>query len=257
MAVANEKSGSLSRGLHIVGIMAESHDGLPLSEIAHRAGLSKSSTHRLLQTLVHEGFVTQDGDTSRYRLGLKLLSLANNLIAGLGLDQLVRPLLEDLSRATQQAVHLALWDSSGAVYAQKIEAPSSIRMCSQVGKRVPMHCTGLGKAMLAFLPEKRALEVIAADGLPVYTPNTLTEPEALFEHLALIRNRGYALDEEEHEEGIRCIAAPLLNRRGQVLGAISLTALAFRVDQATLLSWWPQLWTCVQKVTVILEHRPS
>ncbi|MFH1485487.1 MAG: IclR family transcriptional regulator [Chloroflexota bacterium] len=254
MTVATERTGSLSRGLQIIEILADGRDGLPLTEIASKAGLSKSSTHRLLQVLLQEGFVTQDGEASHYRLSLKLLALSSNLIAGLGLDQLVRPLLEELSQATKQTVHLALWDSSVAVYAQKIDPPSSIRMYSQVGKRVPMYCTGLGKAILAFLPEERAKEVVAVEELKRHTPNTITKSTALLEHLSLIRSRGYALDEEEHEEGIRCIAAPLLDRQSRVLGAVSLATLAFRVDKDTMLSWWPQLRDCAQQIATILEH---
>lgn len=254
MTVATERTGSLSRGLQIIEILANGCDGLPLTEIARKAGLSKSSTHRLLQVLLQEGFVTQDGDSSRYRLSLKLLALFSNLIAGLGLDQLVRPLLEELSQATKQTVHLALWDSNVAVYAQKIDPPSSIRMYSQVGKRVPMYCTGLGKAILAFLPEERAKEVMAVEELKRHTPNTITKSTALLEHLSLIRSRGYALDEEEHEEGIRCIATPLLDRQSRVLGAVSLATLAFRVDKETMLSWWPQLRDCAQQIATILEH---
>jgi len=257
MAAADEKTGSLSRGLQILGIMAESRDGLPLTDIARKAGLSKSSTHRLLQTLVQEGFVAQHDDTSRYHLSLKLLSLASGLIANLGLDQLVRPLLEELSQETKQTVHMALWDSYIAVYTQKIDAPGSIRMYSQVGKRVPMHCTGLGKALLAYLPKERVQEIVAADGLPGHTPNTLTKSKALFEHLALVRQRGYALDEEEHEEGIRCMAAPLLDRQNNVRGAVSITTLAFRVGRDQLLSWWPLLKECASQIATILEHHPS
>ncbi len=105
-----------------------------------------------------------------------------------------------------------------------------------------------------FLPEERAKEVVAAEELRPHTPNTITKSEALLEHLSLIRSRGYALDEEEHEEGIRCIATPLLDRQSHVLGAVSITTLAFRVDKETMLSWWPQLRDCAQQIATILEH---
>ncbi len=258
MTVATEKTGSLSRGLQIIEILADCHDGLPLTEIARKAGLSKSSTHRLLQTLVQEGFVAQDGDTSQhYRLSLKLLWLASNLVDGLGLDQLVQPLLTELANATRETVHMALLDGNLAVYVEKIDSPNSIRMYSRVGKRVLLHCTALGKAILAYLPEDRGREILAADGLPRRTANTITDLEAMLEHFALIRSRGYALDEEEHEEGIRCIAAPLFDRQKRVVGAISITALAYRVDRELLLSWRPQLRECAEKVTMVLEHHLS
>ncbi len=245
---------ALSRGLQIIDILAEGRDGLGLTEIARKAGLSKSSTHRLLQTLAQDGFVAQDGDSSRYRLSLKLLWLASSLIDGLSLDRLIQPLLEELAHATRETVHMALLDGDVAVYVEKIDSPNSIRMYSRVGKRVPLHCTGLGKAILAHLPEERVREIIANEGLPRRTANTITKPKALFERLALIRSRGYALDEEEHEEGIRCIATPLFDRQNRVVGALSITALAFRVDRDRLLSWWPQLRDCAQKVNTVLQH---
>lgn len=245
---------ALSRGLQIIDILAQSRDGLGVSDIARRSGLSKSSTHRLLQTLAQEGFIAQDGDSSRYRLSLKLLWLASSLVDGLGLDQLVRPLLEELAAATRETVHMAMLDGNMAVYVVKIDSPNSIRMYSRVGRPVPLHCTGLGKAILAHLPDERAREIVAAEGLSRRTVNTITEPKALFDHLAQVRARGYALDEEEHEEGVRCIAAPVFDHENRVAGAVSITALAFRIERDRLLSWWPQLRECAQKVTAVLQY---
>lgn len=245
---------ALLRGLKIIGILAESRDGMRLTEIARKAGLSKSSAHRLLQTLAQEGFVAQNGVSSHYHLSLKLLWLASNLVDGLGLDQLVRPLLEELAHTTRETVHMALLDGEAAVYIEKIDSPSSIRLYSRVGKRVPLHCTGLGKAILAYLPEERVNEIVAVEGLPRRTAYTITKPKALGEHLAVIRAQGYALDEEEHEEGVRCIAAPLFDRQTHVIGAVSITTIGFRVDRELLLSWWPQLRDCTQKVSTILQH---
>ncbi len=245
---------ALLRGLKIISILAESRDGMGLTEIARKAGLSKSSAHRLLHTLTQAGFVTQNDDSSHYHLSLKLLWLASNLIDGLGLDQLVRPLLEELAHTTRETVHMALLDGDAAVYVEKIDSPSSIRLYSRVGKRVPLHCTSLGKAILAYLPEERVNAIVAVEGLPRRTANTITKPKALSEHLAVIRSQGYALDEEEHEEGVRCIAAPLFDRQNHVVGAVSVTTIGFRVDRELLLSWWPQLRDCAQKVSIVLQH---
>ena len=245
---------ALSRGLQLIDILAERQDGFPLSQIARKASLSKSSTHRLLQTLTREGYVAQDGETTHYRLSLKLLWLANSLVDGLGLDRLAQPHLEELAQATGQTIHMALLDGNAAVYIQKIDTPGSIRMYSQVGRKVPFHCTGLGKAILAHLPPERIQEIFTAEGLPPHTANTFTEPESLLEHLSLIRAQGYALDEEEHERGICCIAAPLFNHLNRVAGAVSITALSFRVDRQTLVSWHPALQDCAEKLTLILEH---
>jgi IclR family acetate operon transcriptional repressor len=228
---------------------------LPLTRIAVNAGLSKSSTHRQLQTLIDEGYVVQDGD-SRYRLGLKLLWLASDLVDGLGLERMVRPVLDEMARATRETVHMALLDGKVAVYVEKVDALSPIRrMYSRVGKRVPFHCTGLGKAILAYMPAECVREIIAAEGLPRYTANTITDPDGLLAHLALIRTQGYALDDEEHEEGVRCIAAPLFDRQQHVLGALSVATLTHRVDRRRLLSWRTLLRACCEKVNVILRHQ--
>jgi IclR family acetate operon transcriptional repressor len=228
---------------------------LPLTRIASHAGLSKSSTHRQLQTLIDEGYVVQDGD-SRYRLGLKMLWLASDLVDGLGLERIVRPVLDEMARATYETVHMALLDGKVAVYVEKVDASNPIRrMYSRVGKRVPFHCTGLGKAILAYLPTECVREIIAAEGLPRYTANTITDQDGLLAHLALIRTQGYALDDEEHEEGVRCIAAPLFDRQQHVLGAVSIAALSHRVDRRRLLSWRTLLRASCEKVNVILRHQ--
>lgn len=219
---------ALSRGLNLIGILARSTGGLPLSTLARRAQLSKSSAHRLLHTLVREG---------------------------LGLDRLVRPVLEELAHATHETVHMALLDGDVAVDVDKIESPHAIRrMYSRVGKRVPFHCTGTGKAMLAHLPEARARTILSDEGMPRRTAHTIVESGRLFQHLATVRSQGYALDDEEHEEGIRCIASPVFDRERQVVGAISIATLTYRVNRRTLLSFWPRLREAAEKATVIFQH---
>lgn len=252
-SASRSTTGSLSRGLQLLSVLSDAGE-LPLAEIARRAGLSKSSTHRLLQTLIQTGFVTQSEPSSHYRLGLKLLRLASSYVAASGLDHLVMPLLQELAGRTQETVHMALLDGDVAVYVAKIDSPNAIRMYSRVGRPVPYYCTGLGKAILAYLSAARAAEILAGEQLHQHTPNTLTDPAAWRPHLALIRSRGYALDEEEHELGIRCIAAPLFGRHQRVAGAVSITALTFRVSPEQLLAWWPPLRDCAQEIGTVLEH---
>jgi IclR family acetate operon transcriptional repressor len=246
-------SGSLARGLELLTILADANQ-LPLAEIARRAKLSKSSTHRLLQTLIQADFVTQVKPTGDYRLGLKFLRLASSYVSASGLEQLVVPQLESLARLTQETVHMALLEGQVAVYVAKIDSPNAIRMYSRVGRPVPYYCTGLGKAILAYLPEAEAAEIIACSVMQAHTPHTLTDPAALQNDLALTRSRGYALDEEEHELGIRCIAAPLFGRRHRVTGGVSITGITFRVSPQQLVAWWPALRDCAQQISTVLEH---
>jgi DNA-binding IclR family transcriptional regulator len=252
-SISRSTIGSLSRGLQLLSVLADAGE-LPLAEIARRAGLSKSSTHRLLQTMIQAGFVTQSEPSSHYRLGLKLLRLASSYVAESGLDRLAMPVLRDLADRTQETIHMALLDGDAAVYVAKIDSPNAIRMYSHVGRPVPYYCTGLGKAILAYLPATRSAEILASEHRQPHTPNTLTDLAAWGPHLALIRSRGYALDEEEHELGIRCIAAPVFGRDGRVSGAVSITALTFRVPPEQLLAWWPPLRECAQAISTVLEH---
>lgn len=245
---------ALARGLRVIEILSSAHDGLPLTDIAHSAGLSKSSAHRLLQTLVDEGFVVQDSHPGYYGLSLKLLRLAAQVLEGIGIDELAQPALEKLAAATGETVHMAVLDGTVGVYVQKIDSPSAIRMYSRVGRRVPLHCTAVGKALLAWLPEEQVTRIVATEGLPRFTPNTITDVPRFMKDLATIRERGYAVDAEEHEMGIHCIGAPVFGRNDRVVASVSITALTYRVDRHVLLSWWPHLRQCVQELSSILKH---
>jgi IclR family acetate operon transcriptional repressor len=140
------------------------------------------------------------------------------------------------------------------VYVAKIDSPNAIRMYSRVGRPVPYYCTGLGKAILAHLPPALAADLVACTAFQAHTPHTLTSAAALWGDLELTRARGYALDEEEHELGIRCIAAPLFGRNRRVMGGISITGITFRVPPEQLVAWWPPLRDCAAQISTILEH---
>lgn len=247
-------SKALSRGLKVISLLAAHPAGLPLTEIASQIDIPKGTCHRLLQTLVADGYATQEEVSAHYRLTFKMLWTVSELLDDLELTQLVRPPLDSLAQETSETVHLALLDGNTPIYVCKIDSPNAIRMYSRVGKRVYLHCTGLGKAIMAHLPGEQIDRIIAADGLPAQTANTITEPEALKQELARIRARGYALDEEENEDGIHCIAAPLFDQQGAVVGAVSIAALKFRINKEQLLSWWPSLQNCVNDVSRLMRH---
>jgi DNA-binding IclR family transcriptional regulator len=246
---------ALARGLQILEILASDTRGLALSTIAREARLAKSSTHRLLQTLMKNGYVAQDSSHSdHYFPTLKLLTLSNKLIEDTNLSIVARPHLEFLARASGETVHLVLLDQGSVVYIEKVESPNPIRMYSQIGNRAPLHCTGVGKAVLAFLPEKQREAFLNSDPLRRYTDHTLAQPDVLREHLVQIRAQGYAIDNGEHEEHVRCIAMPLFARNGQVVGAVSIAAVSYRVEVPTLLSWQPLLAERVRQLNMELAH---
>jgi IclR family KDG regulon transcriptional repressor len=253
MAIESEVR-ALSRGLLILEILAAHSQGLSLSAIARKSGLAKSSTHRLLQTLLINGYVRRDARNSDHYLpSFKLLTLSSQLIQDTDFVVIAHPHLEVLAKETGETVHLVLLDHDQAVYVAKVESPNPIRMYSQIGHRAPLHCTGVGKAILAFLPRERQNAVLKGD-LPRHTDHTLTDPGELRAELDHIRRQGYAIDNGEHEDNVLCIAMPLQSRAGQVVGAVSIAAVSYRVDLPTLESWQPLLLEHVNQMNTEMAH---
>lgn len=219
---------ALDRALDLLEQLAHHPRGLALGTLASRSGLHKSTTHRLLHTLAQRGYVLQSED-GVYRLGLRLLQLSSSLLEGIDLRAEARPVLQELLDRTNEVVHLVVMEQGEMVYIDKLEGTQTVRMHSSVGKRVPAHCTAVGKSILAHLPEPELDRLLAEKGLPRHTPRTITDPEELRRHLRQVREAGYALDLEENEQGIVCVAAPVSNHHGQVVAAISISAPAMRM----------------------------
>jgi DNA-binding IclR family transcriptional regulator len=214
---------SVVRALGILQAFAQVDEAFTLSELSAKLGMPKSSVHRLVSTLEHEGFLARQADSGRYRLGLAVLRLAGPALASIDLRKIARPDLEDLARELKDTVHLAVLDRGDVIYIDKIESPSRVQMVSHIGGRVPAHCTGLGKAMLAYLGQDEIRRIVEERGLALYTPATIVSMDALTAELSAVRARGYAVDEGEHESMVRCVAAPIRDSRTQVVGAVSAT----------------------------------
>ena len=232
---------ALSRGLRLLEILAAAPHGLSLTHIAQQAELSKSSAHRLVQTLVNSGYLLQKQKNGHYFPSLKVLTLSHKLIEDTDLRAVSRPHLSALAEVTGETAHLVFLDHDAIVYVDKVESSNPIRMYSRIGRRAPPHCTGVGKAILAYLPQDRLAEVLGSDPLERYTNTTITNRGDLQAHLAEILSVGYAIDDGEHEEQVRCLASPLFAANGDVVGALSISAVSYRVDMPKLLTWWPTL----------------
>ena len=213
---------SLERGLAILEILAESQKGLTLSNLSKRAGLAKSSVHCLLLTLERCGYLHRSSLTGRYLFGTRLLSLATKSIGRLGLKQLALPSLIGLARETSLTVHMAIKDRGTAVLVEKIDPPGLIRLATWPGKQMDLHCTGVGKALLAYSTEDEVSKLIRGYGLPQHNLNTLSSSPQVFEELTQTRQRGYSYDDEEDEIGLRCIGAPIFNQNRDCVAAISI-----------------------------------
>lgn len=219
---------AVDRALAILETLKAAGEALGVTELGARVGLHKSTVYRLLATLARHGYVQQDPATERYSLGLKLVELGTAVLDHLELRELARPYLKRLMEASQEVAHLVVLQDGDVVYIDKVECPGPVKMYSQLGRRAPAHATAVGKALLAFLPPAQ-VEAILARGLPRLTPHTITDPERLRTELHLVRERGYAVDNEENELGIRCVAGPIFNHTGQVVAAFSISGLAMRL----------------------------
>ncbi|MBW7651962.1 IclR family transcriptional regulator [Anoxybacillus sp. ST4] len=225
---------SVSRALKIMDILSNYRHGIGVTEIAKQIGIHKSSVHRLLSTLAEHGYVEQDGETERYKLGYKLLEMSSKLLESIDLRKEAKPYLRELEQITNEVVHLVVYDQGEVIYIEKLDGNETLRMHSKVGKRAPMHCTAVGKAILAHLPKHVVMDILKRKGLPPHTDYTITDQRMFLRELERVCEAGYALDLEENEYGIRCIAVPIFDHTKQVVAAVSVSGPTIRMTDERL-----------------------
>ena len=213
---------SLAKVLLILECFSRDERGLGLAEIASRTRLPKATTHRLLAALKAIGFIEQPHDGDQYRLGMKLFELGSCVLANMELPREAQPFVDRLAALTGATVHLCVFDGAQAVLIDRRRDETQTRNTLTLLEGAPVHCTSVGKAMLAWQPD-RVVERIVRAGLTAFTANTITDGTLLAAELALIRERGWALDDGEHQPRLRCIAAPIRSGTGQVIAAISVS----------------------------------
>jgi DNA-binding IclR family transcriptional regulator len=204
-------------------------EGLGVTRISQLLELPKSSVHDILSTLHNEGLVEKDCERNHYSLGLKLFELGNMARANLELRRIAIPFLRSLNEDLDETVHLTILDGWEVLYIECFESVKQLRTYSVIGVRAPLHCTAVGKAILAFFTDKQISQMMKAMGLPRFTENTITDDQHLDQELAEIRKRGYAVDNAEHEEGVRCVGAPIRNHESQVMASISVSGPSLRM----------------------------
>ena len=218
---------SVRRAVRILEAFREG-PSLTVTELSRALKLPKSSVYELVSTLAAEGLVKKDD--GRYRLGLRLVELARAANHDLEVRQVARPLIEKLRDEFNETVQLTVLDGEEILYVDGCESSRQLRTFFQAGDRAPLHCTALGKAILAVLPAGEMERYLQCRVLKAFTPRTLTDPAALRRDLERTAARGYSIDDMEHEEGVRCVAAPIRDREGRAFASISVSGPAHRVS---------------------------
>lgn len=223
---------SVGRALAILESLVRSDHELGVSEIANATGLAVGTVHRLLATLAYHGYVRQNVETRRYGPGMKLLSVAAAAHERIG--AVSRPFLTQLMEASRETANMAILEGNSTLYVEQVPPPRMLRIFTEPGNRVPLHTAATGKVLLAYQQPEVIESIIKKIDLPRVTPNTITDPSALLEVLKQVRRQGYAIDSEEQEEGVCCLAAPIFTPDGYILAAMSVSGPASRLSKGRL-----------------------
>lgn len=206
-----------------------------LSQISQSVDLNKSTVHRLLNSLMYMGYVRQDATDGKYSMSFKIVNIANQVMEKMDIVHLARPYLCQLMEQTGETVHFVEMDGVDAVYIDKVESHrNSVQMVSRIGNRIPLYRSGVGKAIAATMPDGEVKQLWEASKIEKATPHTITNYQEFYDCLGLVREKGYALDNEENEAGVRCIAAAVPDERGRVRYAFSISAPTNRMDDGRI-----------------------
>jgi DNA-binding IclR family transcriptional regulator len=215
----------VERAIILLDVMAQSGREASLTDISRRCGLAKSTVYGILSTLRDYRVVEQSEGSGHYRLGSRLFELGNLVAKSWDVCAIAKPHLRRLSETVGETVHLAMESSGEVLYLDKVESKQLIRIVSEVGGRLPMHCSGLGKALLAYMSEIDVGKIAEKRGLVKMTSRTITTLPKLFEELERVRSQGYAVDNGEIMDNLRCVAAPIFDVYGAVRYAVSVSGL--------------------------------
>lgn len=242
---------SLARGLKILAIMADCENGIGITELADQLGVDKSTASRLVHTLLNNGFVQKARDGRSYTLGPMLVNLSRSVITRMPLRDSAQPFLKKLVEVSGECSHLAIYAQGKALYVDQMESPSTLRVNVEVGQLAPLHCTALGKVMLAF--GKYPLPT----GLERHTAKTITDLPALEKELETVREKGYAIDDEEFDNDVRCISVPVFDYREKLVGAIGISGPSARLSLKEIQTLAPQIMQIGKQLSDRLKFKRS
>lgn len=249
-----ERLSSVATAIRLLKAFSEEEVEIGISDLARRLSVAKSTAHRLAVTLVAEGMLEQDRSSGKYRLGVALFRLGAQVRRRMEVSNEARPYLYDLREKINESVHLAILDGTEIMYVYNLESTHAIRMRSDLGVRKPAHCTAEGQAILAFQPQA-VIDAVLAAGLVPRTAKTITTADKFLKALALVRQRGCAVENEESELGMVCIAAPIRDDTGAVVAAVGIAGPETRLSRRAVAAIVPHVITAADLVSAQLGYR--
>ena len=253
---ARTRLSSVATSIALLKAFSETETEIGVSGLARKLGVAKSTVHRLTVTLVSEGMLEQNPENEKYRLGIALFGLGALVRRRMNLSSEARQDLFALREATRETVQLAILDGADIMYVYNLESTQAIRVNSDIGVRKPAFCTASGRAILAFQPKVVIADVIAL-GLKPRAPKTDTDPARFIKALAEVRERGYAIEDEESEAGMRSVAAPVRNETGQAIGSVAVAGPVQRLTKEVLNRFAPQVIRTAAAISTRLGYRPG
>ncbi len=252
------KNQSLTRALTLLERLSETPAGLNLTDLSYQLGMPAATVHRLLSTFEEFDFVEQDSEQGLWFVGLKAFTVGNAFLSRRDFVASARPHMHALVEQCGETVNLGVIDDGEVVFISQVESQEVMRMIVRLGSRSPIHASGVGKALLANMPEQRVANILQRRGLARYTDHSIVNPTRLREELEQVRQLGYALDDEEHAVGLRCVASAIFDENGQALAAISLSGPKARIVDGRLSELGNAIRQTADEVTQALGgYRPT
>lgn len=253
--VLGDRRDMVGKALHLLRVIGGVPNGLTLSELARETGYPLSTTHRLVATLMRERFVDLDEATRRYQVGLMVFALARKVAAGRGFEDIALPVLRRLAAETRESTLMSVLDNESQLYVAHVQGPLQLNVIGEPGTLGPLHCTSMGKVLIAFAPRQVREQLVESVELTRLAPNTVVDREAFAQDIAEVRARGYALSDQEHEEGVRAIGVPVMGLDGTAMAAISVAAPSFRRSVADLIDMLPVMTQAARELAARLPAR--
>jgi len=246
---------AVERALAMLEAVAQEPEGLSNADISRKLQIPKSSASYILRTLETQGYLNRDADSGKYRVGLKILSLSRGALSGIDVREVALPIMRHLVEKTGLTCHLAILDGADAVYIEKVEPPGFIRMDTWVGRRMRVHATSVGKALVAYIPQERLEKIVSERTMEKRTPKTITTIPRFLKELEKVRTQGHAVDDEENNMGARCVGAPVFSQSGAIEASIGLSGTTNQVNAHTMPRILEALKDAARHVSMQLGYR--